>query len=353
MGHHGDQWRSRAGSCQPITRPAIFHVSRLVGQLRPLFGCMLLAPAVTAPAFAAQDAAASTPLAIDGAIEKLKPGEFLWAPAIAPDGPVTLIVSLKTQRAYVYRNGVPIGVSTMSSGRPGYETPTGIFTILQKDRDHTSNLYADAPMPYMQRLTWGGIALHAGNLPGYPASHGCIRLPMAFAKLLFGVTKLGLTVVITNDSAVPEVASVPLNLNRSVQDNEPDSFDWHPGNSPSGPVSIVVSGRDKRIVVLRNGIEIGSSTIAIDGPVVDTEAFTLREIVDGEVHWLRLPLPGRELGGTAELSLGDRARLHMPEAFRLSLLGILEPGATLLVTRDSLRSSGTGQSLTVIVSDSD
>src|SRR3546814_18004653 len=80
------------------------------------------------------------------------------------------------------------------------ETPTGIFTILQKKVDHKSNLYDDAPMPYMQRLTWSGIAMHAGNLPGYPASHGCIRLPLAFAEHLYGVTQLGLTVIITQSA---------------------------------------------------------------------------------------------------------------------------------------------------------
>src|SRR3546814_1652015 len=101
-------------------------------------------------------------------------------------------------------NGVLIGISTISSGTAGHETPTGIFTILQKKVDHKSNLYDDAPMPYMQRLTWSGIAMHAGNLPGYPASHGYIRLPLAFAEHLYGVTQLGLTVIITQSADIPE-----------------------------------------------------------------------------------------------------------------------------------------------------
>ena len=90
----------------------------------------------------------------DGPIESLKPGDYLWAPDIAPSGPVTVIISLKTQRAYTYRNGVPIGVSTVSTGKRGHATPTGIFMILQKQIEHRSNLYSDAPMPFMQRLTW-------------------------------------------------------------------------------------------------------------------------------------------------------------------------------------------------------
>lgn len=154
-------------------------------------------------AFASPAIGQTPPIGVDGQIEHLKPGEYFWAPEISPAGPVTIIVSLATQRAYAYRNGVPIGVSTVSSGTKGHATPTGVFTILQKDIDHVSNLYSDAPMPFMQRLTWGGVALHAGNLPGYPASHGCIRLPPAFAKRLYAITKLGMTVVITNDAAVP------------------------------------------------------------------------------------------------------------------------------------------------------
>ena len=97
-----------------------------------------------------------------------------------------MIVSLATQRGTLYRNGVPIAITTVSTGKAGHETPTGVFTILQRDIDHRSNLYDDAPMPYMQRLTWGGVALHGGRLPGYPASHGCIRLPQAFARLIYG-----------------------------------------------------------------------------------------------------------------------------------------------------------------------
>ena len=101
---------------------------------------------------------------------ELLPGEYLWLPELSPRGPVLVLVSLPEQRAYVYRNGVRIGVATVSTGKPGFETPTGVFTILQKKREHYSNLYDDAPMPFMQRLTWGGVAMHAGRVPGYPAS---------------------------------------------------------------------------------------------------------------------------------------------------------------------------------------
>ena len=136
----------------------------------------------------------------------LQPGEFEWTPERAQAGQLVMVVSLPAQMVHVYRNGTRIGVSTISSGKPGKETPTGTFEILQKKQMHHSNLYNNAPMPFMQRLTWDGIALHAGKLPGYPASHGCIRLPDAFAKLLFEETRKGMLVVIADETSHgPEV----------------------------------------------------------------------------------------------------------------------------------------------------
>ncbi|MFL9840394.1 L,D-transpeptidase family protein [Sphingomonas sp. ST-64] len=107
---------------------------------------------------------------------------------------VTILVSLPGQVAYVYRDGILIAASTVSTGKKGKGTPAGEFTILQKRVHHRSNLYSNAPMPFMQRLTWDGIALHAGSLPGYPASHGCIRFPREFAKRLYEITELGTAV---------------------------------------------------------------------------------------------------------------------------------------------------------------
>lgn len=128
----------------------------------------------------------------------LRPGQFVWQPDATPEGDVEIVVSLPLQRVFVYRGGTLIGVSTVSTGQPGYETPVGSFNILQKRREHFSNLYNNAPMPFMQRLTWDGVALHAGEIPDRPASHGCIRLPMAFARHLFAVTELGAAVHVTD-----------------------------------------------------------------------------------------------------------------------------------------------------------
>lgn len=104
---------------------------------------------------------------------------------------ISMLISIPAQMAYVYRDGVLIAASTISTGKRGKATPTGEFPILQKRVHHRSNIYSNAPMPFMQRLTWDGIALHAGELPGFPASHGCIRFPREFARRLFETTELG------------------------------------------------------------------------------------------------------------------------------------------------------------------
>ncbi len=120
-----------------------------------------------------------------------------------PDGPLVLNVSLRRQRISVYDANGLLTEAPISSGRIGYNTPTGVFSILQKNRTHFSNLYDSAPMPNMQRITWSGVALHAGQLPGYPASHGCIRLPHAFSRKLFEITKMGTRVIVTQDPVEP------------------------------------------------------------------------------------------------------------------------------------------------------
>ncbi|XHS03105.1 L,D-transpeptidase [Sphingomonas sp. DBB INV C78] len=307
----------------------------------------------TGMAMAAGSARAMQPVlnagTVEEAVAKLKPGEFIWAPDVAPDGPVMIIVSLQTQRAYVYRNGVIIGISTVSTGKKGHETPTGVFTILQKNKDHKSNLYNNAPMPFMQRLTWDGIALHAGSLPGYPASHGCIRLPMGFARPLYGVTGLGLTVVITNNADVPRVAPTPTALRGGgTASFVPDSGRWEPERAPAGPVSIIISAADARLLVLRNGVEIGRTPISIDGPVTQTAAFTLGAIDDKGLHWLQLPLPGQSIAANQELPEAERKRLHIPEAFRARVLTVLTPGTTVVLTGDSLSTGSSGKKLTII-----
>ena len=120
-----------------------------------------------------------------------------------PVGRVMILVSLKKQRVFVHDKDGLVAEAPISSGRRGLDTPKGIFTILQKNKRHYSNLYAGAPMPNMQRITWSGVAMHGGPLPGYPASHGCIRLPYSFAKTLFGMTSMHGRVIVADDPVTP------------------------------------------------------------------------------------------------------------------------------------------------------
>jgi lipoprotein-anchoring transpeptidase ErfK/SrfK len=117
--------------------------------------------------------------------------------------PIMAIVSLHSQRITVYDANGWILRAPVSSGQRERETPAGIFSVIQKDADHHSNLYDDAFMPHMQRLTWSGIALHGGPLPGYPASHGCVRMPFDFAERLFDMTELGLRVIVAPTDVAP------------------------------------------------------------------------------------------------------------------------------------------------------
>jgi hypothetical protein len=133
----------------------------------------------------------------------LQPSDWVWSSADTGSGPLNIVVSLTDQRAYVYRGSDLVAVSSVSTGREGKETPVGVFPILQKQVDHKSTLYNSAPMPYMERLTWDGVALHAGITPGYRSSHGCVHLPKAFAAKLYGETKVGTVVEVTDASVVP------------------------------------------------------------------------------------------------------------------------------------------------------
>ena len=126
----------------------------------------------------------------------LAPGQYVLAGSIPAEGDTRLVVDLQTQMAYVYRADQLVGASTISSAKRGMVTPLGFWSVLEKHRSYRSKKYDNASMPFMQRIDGYGIAFHGGNNPGYPASHGCIRLPMKFAEKLYGLTKVGSKVVI-------------------------------------------------------------------------------------------------------------------------------------------------------------
>ena len=128
--------------------------------------------------------------------KRLKPGQYLWRDVPDSAGPERVVISLTDQLAFLYRGDTLVAVSTISTGKDEKPTPTGIFSVLDKRPFYRSKKYDNAPMPWMQRIDQYGIALHGGFNPGYPASHGCIRLPVAFAKKLYTVTGVGTPVYI-------------------------------------------------------------------------------------------------------------------------------------------------------------
>src|ERR1700737_2457624 len=125
-------------------------------------------------------------------------------------GVLTIAISIDKQQLTLYSDGVPIAHSQVSTGMGGHPTPTGVRSIIQRDRYHHSNIYSGAPMPFMQRITWSGVAMHEGVLPGYPASHGCIRMPMSFAVKMWNWTRMGARVVVTPGEMSPADFSHPL-----------------------------------------------------------------------------------------------------------------------------------------------
>ena len=128
--------------------------------------------------------------------KRLKPGQYLWRDVPESAGPERVVVSIGDQLAFLYRGDTLVAASTISTGKDEKPTPTGIFSVLDKRPFYRSKKYDNAPMPWMQRIDEYGIALHGGFNPGYPASHGCIRLPVAFAKKLYTVTGVGTPVYI-------------------------------------------------------------------------------------------------------------------------------------------------------------
>lgn len=293
---------------------------------------------------------------------QLSPGEWVWAESLAPRGPVLVYVDLDRQLATVYRNGIRIAVSTISSGKPGFETPRGVFTILEKDEDHRSRTYDNAPMPFQQRLTWMGVALHAGNLPGYPASHGCVRLPLEFSKLLFRTTTMGGTVVIAGRHGQPYkkpaagvlaptslegFGAVPLPL------GDKQEYSWQPQLSPKGPTSIIVSTGDQMVVVLRNGVEIGRARASLTQDSTESQVLTLTGGKGRKAEWIQVGVQEVAPEDAAIISTRGVEAMKLPAEFVIHMRSAMTPGTTVLVTQASVSSDTTGVQTTVLASDSD
>jgi len=283
---------------------------------------------------------------------KLKPGQYVWEPERAPTGAALVVVNLHTQRLLFFRNGVPLAASTVSSGKTGHETPTGVFTILQKNEKHFSKTYNNAPMPNMQRLTWKGVALHAGNLPGYPASHGCVRLPLAFSKLLFGETAVGMTVVITSHPDYPHDASPPdieVESARSRPSIANAKYQWRPESAPNlngdAIVSVVVSKADHEAIVMKRGVKIGEAPVYVHGNIAGAEAYVLESWDKTGQHWVKLHFSESGKGTTTQPH--EAEHFDAPAGFRHAVHSVLRPGSIVVVTPATLRAGGPGTAETV------
>lgn len=283
--------------------------------------------------------------------ENLKPGDYIWQPDAAPVGAVDIVVSLGRQQLWVYRNGVQIGRSTISSGRQGFETPKGVFMVLEKNVSHHSNKYHEASMPYMNRLTWGGLAIHAGNTPAKPESHGCMHVPEDFAKDLYGITEDGNTVLIVDSPPVPQdlpgvealfdgpasPPPAPPPTPAAGAPAPPPPFVWKPEDAKSGPYLVVFSVVDKRVYVYRKGVEMGRADLGGVDPAA---------VPKGKHVYVALDKPAPKgghtwsaLGTTEGATAPDWRRVGkhwtLPAEFRQHLHEIVGPGTTVVLTDEA------------------
>ncbi len=296
-------------------------------------------------------------------------------------GPVILAVSLADQRLTIWDNGQVVARSPVSTGVAGHETPRGAFTLLQKQRMHRSNIYSNAPMPFMQRITWSGVALHQGHVTGRPASHGCIRLPADVAKKLFGYTRIGARVIVTDQPVTPAAFEHPklfsalapepapsalappqaepvrlaalypagetdppkgeLILPAATGQPEPAPQAETPkspvSRQPTGHVSIFISGKERKLFI-RQGFEpVYESPVEIRaGAALGAHLFTAMEVdhKSSAVRWSRVSLPvkGVSVSGPAEAL----EQIEIPQEARLEVGRRLSAGASLIISDQGL-----------------
>jgi L,D-transpeptidase-like protein len=311
------------------------------------------------------------------------------APVRKPDGPVNIVISIGSQRLWLYDKHGLITTSIVSTGTGGFPTPTGVFAILDKEVSHHSNIYGGASMPYMQRLTMSGVALHSGHTTGRPASHGCIRLPHAFAIRLFGLTELGARVVVAPNEPTPEEITHPnLFVKKPVQPLSPDEvdpkraavaataigFDVQKGSATAGvgkitawrtsmlqalPISVFVSKAEGKVYVRHGFRPLFEAPVQFTDPErpIGTHVYTALEFKeDGtSMRWQALTVPATSAAtrqsrkvsrasrnesepllpassgppSTAAEALG---RFELPKEARDRISEMLSPGVTLIVS---------------------
>ena len=201
-----------------------------------------------------------------------------------PSGPVYVVISIGDQHISVYDRNGRIARSRVSTGMRGHATPTGMFSVIGKERWHRSNIYSGAPMPWMQRITWSGIAMHAGVVPGYPASHGCIRLPASFAPELYKMTKMGARVVVARNDTVPvEIAHDFLPL-PTMQPSPAGAVSQQASQEPQSPIELASMGTPSSVAMTTSAVSDdangSAATPALLNPIAYAAALKARAKAD-------------------------------------------------------------------------
>jgi hypothetical protein len=306
-----------------------------------------------------------------------------------PQGPLHIIVTTAKQRVSVYANGTLVGRAPVSTGMPDHPTPMGIFTVISKSRWHVSNIYSGAPMPYMQRITWSGIALHAGKLPGYPASHGCIRLPEHFATRLWALSKIGARVIIARDEVAPVaiahprlpvpkkpenkpadalVAAAPaaagkielvasvetankvgdgINEISAIKPASPENIVQVIPPQRQGPVQVFVSRKQGKVFVRQDFKPIFEAPVTIAEPdrPLGTHVFTAMQTQEdgAAMQWTAITIPSgyARARDTAVMTAAPTAaaaldRIEMPQEAIDRIAGLLAVGSALIVSDNAL-----------------
>src|SRR5215475_9112371 len=320
--------------------------------------------------------------------------------------PLMAIVALGEQRVTIYDADGRILRAPVSTGQSGYETPAGIYSLIQKEAEHFSNLYDDASMPFMQRITWSGVALHAGALPGYPASHGCIRLSSNFATRLWHLTKVGTRVIITRKEVAPVDIAAPALLTSApkpaapIADDDPGrglgasiavktataadvasstsdgaSLEGQPDAGEQAglvhPISIFVSRKTQNLSVRQGFAPLFDTPIRIDQPdtPIGTHVFTAMATEPSAMRWTLVSIPDDARGeprkeerkaslqASPKASVADNAieqvnallgRVHIPSNVYDRIAALLTPGSSLIISDDAV-SDETGSDTDFIV----
>jgi lipoprotein-anchoring transpeptidase ErfK/SrfK len=359
-------------------------------------------PAATAPSEAGRPANVARPRTPANAsslpgkpVAKQAPGAK-ELPA-KPKGPLQIVISLDKQQLTLYAGSEPIAHSRVSTGTADRPTPTGVFSVIQKDRWHRSNLYDDAPMYFMQRITWSGLAMHQGIVPNHPASHGCIRLPEAFAQKMWGTTGIGVRVIITRNEAVPveishprlfapkppseAVASSSVESLQAAQQawkiaalgsREPiagaTATDVFTPSSPAfeapmpvarplkpGPISVFISRKEGKLYVRKGFAPLFDVPVAIEQPdqPLGTHVFTAiaRKDDDASLRWTVVSTASSQKAAPVSLPNATAAldRITIPQDALDRISALAAPGASLIISDQGLsQETGIGTDFIVL-----